>query len=272
MGVLLYLGVVVACALYALGAVAAFQKPFGVENQFGFDTQVEALGVLLLLALVAALGACKVVAAVGRDERCADLCCGYCAGDRYMRIAAHLFLGAVLLSILSFLVGIVIFAAGGALNGAASLDAADRETWGSVHSSYEKDAETGLTPSFFSLLALFFPSLTGITAGLNRSQSRDVGHSVPQGTLAAIATGSVVLLSTVWLFGASVSSDALKANKLAMAAAAWPHPVLVNAGILVIAVGAVLQCLARAARLLSAIAHEEVRGCLNSCAQRECCV
>ena len=33
----------------------------------------------------------------------------------------------------------------------------------------QENPDTGLTPTFWSLLALFFPSATGIMAGCNRS-------------------------------------------------------------------------------------------------------
>lgn len=58
MGVLLYVGWTMGCAMCVLGAVEAFQKAFGLEGQFGFDTQVEALGVLLIVATVATVGTC----------------------------------------------------------------------------------------------------------------------------------------------------------------------------------------------------------------------
>lgn len=233
-GVLFYTGTTVASTMYVLGAVEAFQKAFGFEDQFTFDMQVEALAVMLTLAIVVTVGI------------------------RYVNMAAGVFLGTVLLSILAYVVGMIIFVAGGSLNGANSLTNEDRVFGDNVGASYEKDPETGLTPTFFSLLALFYPSVTGIMAGTNRSALlRDAGRSIPRGTLGAIATTTAIYVGTVWLFGAFVSNETLKTNKLVVAAAAWPHPMLVNVGIIMSSIGAALQCLTGAPQLLSAIAHDK---------------
>jgi potassium/chloride transporter 4/5/6 len=51
------------------------------------------------------------------------------------------------------------------------------------------------TTSFTILLAIFFPSVTGIMAGSNRSGDlKDAQRSIPRGTIAAIATTSVVCI------------------------------------------------------------------------------
>lgn len=176
-------------------------------------------------------------------------------------MAAGVFLGTVLLSILAYVVGMVVFVAGGSLTGANSLTDADRVFGDNVGTSYEKDPETGLTPTFFSLLALFYPSVTGIMAGTNRSALlSNAGRSIPRGTLGAIGTTTAIYVGTVWLFGAFVSNETLKTNKLVVAAAAWPHPMLVNVGIIMSSIGAALQCLTGAPQLLSAIAHDKARG------------
>ena len=58
---------------------------------------------------------------------------------------------------------------------------------------------------FLVLLGIFFPSVTGIMAGSNRSGDlKDAQASIPTGTIAAIATTSIVYLSCTVLFGAAV--------------------------------------------------------------------
>jgi len=58
---------------------------------------------------------------------------------------------------------------------------------------------------FLVLLGIFFPSVTGIMAGSNRSGDlKDAQASIPIGTIAAIATTSIVYLSCTVLFGAAV--------------------------------------------------------------------
>ncbi|KAJ4934869.1 hypothetical protein JOQ06_007650, partial [Pogonophryne albipinna] len=63
--------------------------------------------------------------------------------------------------------------------------------------------------SFFTLLVgIYFPSVTGIMAGSNRSGDlRDAQKSIPIGTIAAITTTSIVYMSTVILFGGDKSWD-----------------------------------------------------------------
>eukprot|EP00795_Rhopilema_esculentum_P001802 gene1802-16289_t len=52
-----------------------------------------------------------------------------------------------------------------------------------------------ITSSFTILLAIFFPSVTGIMAGSNRSGNlKDAQKSIPMGTIAAIATTSFVCI------------------------------------------------------------------------------
>ena len=48
------------------------------------------------------------------------------------------------------------------------LGASDRVSMDNIGSNYQPDPDTGVDVSFFSLLALFYPSVTGIMAGSNR--------------------------------------------------------------------------------------------------------
>ena len=78
-----------------------------------------------------------------------------------------MFLFLTLASVGCIVLGLLLFATGtfsGDLN--QSTDGESFDNWGP---NYQENPDTGLTPTFFSLLALFFPSATGIMAGCNRS-------------------------------------------------------------------------------------------------------
>ena len=76
---------------------------------------------------------------------------------------------------------------------------------------FEPDEETNITPTFFSLLALFYPSVTGIMAGSNRSGVlANPGRDIPIGTIGAILTTLSIYLFVVWLMGSVLSNEYLK--------------------------------------------------------------
>lgn len=128
-----------------------------------------------------------------------------------------------------------------------------------------------ITTSFTFLVAIFFPSVTGIMAGSNRSGDlADAQKSIPVGTLAAQMTTSVVYISGVFLFGAAFDNLFLRdkfgesiSGGLGVAQLAWPHPLLVVLGSLLSTIGAGLQSLTGAPRLLQAIAKDGVIPVLN---------
>ncbi|KAM7159586.1 solute carrier family 12 member 6 isoform 3-T3 [Molossus nigricans] len=68
-----------------------------------------------------------------------------------------------------------------------------------------------ITTSFTLLVGIFFPSVTGIMAGSNRSGDlKDAQKSIPIGTVLAILTTSFVYLSNVVLFGACIEGVVLR--------------------------------------------------------------
>ncbi|XP_077598438.1 solute carrier family 12 member 6 isoform X2 [Stigmatopora nigra] len=120
--------------------------------------------------------------------------------------------------------------------------------------------------SFTLLVGIFFPSVTGIMAGSNRSGDlKDAQRSIPIGTILAILTTSLVYLSTVVLFGACIDGavlrdkfgDSVRGN-LVVGTLAWPSPWLIVAGSFFSTCGAGLQSLTGAPRLLQAIAKDNI--------------
>ncbi|GJM87142.1 hypothetical protein PR202_ga03068 [Eleusine coracana subsp. coracana] len=115
-----------------------------------------------------------------------------------------------------------------------------------------------------TLLGLFFPAVTGIMAGSNRSASlKDTQRSIPVGTLYATISTTVMYLISVFLFGALATREELLADRLLAATIAWPAPAVIYIGIILSTLGAALQSMTGAPRLLAAIANDDILPVLN---------
>uniref|UniRef100_A0AAY4CSU9 Solute carrier family 12 member 6 n=1 Tax=Denticeps clupeoides TaxID=299321 RepID=A0AAY4CSU9_9TELE len=123
-----------------------------------------------------------------------------------------------------------------------------------------------LTTSFTVLVGIFFPSVTGIMAGSNRSGDlKDAQRSIPIGTILAIFTTSIVYLSCAILFGACIEGvvlrdkfgDSVNGN-LVVGTLSWPTPWVILIGSFFSTCGAGLQSLTGAPRLLQAIAKDNI--------------
>ncbi|CDI97058.1 solute carrier family 12 [Echinococcus multilocularis] len=130
----------------------------------------------------------------------------------------------------------------------------------------QASAIADITTSFTILLAIFFPSVTGLMAGSNRSGDlANPQFSIPVGTLCAVMVTSFVYLSTTLFFPAVADGRVLRdkfgesmGGEMLVAALAWPHYWVIRIGTLLASIGAGLQCLTGAPRLLQAIAQDEV--------------
>lgn len=102
--------------------------------------------------------------------------------------------------------------------------------------------------------------------GSNRSGDlKDPSRSIPKGTIAAIITTSLVYFLSVIFLGATVEGPVLRdkfgnsiGGKLVLAQLSWPASYIVLIGALLSCVGAALQSLTGAPRLLQAIAQDEL--------------
>ncbi|XP_041946681.1 solute carrier family 12 member 5 isoform X1 [Alosa sapidissima] len=121
--------------------------------------------------------------------------------------------------------------------------------------------------SFFTLLVgIYFPSVTGIMAGSNRSGDlRDAQKSIPIGTILAITTTSIIYMSSVILFGACIDGTVLRdkfgeavRGNLVIGTLAWPSPWVIVFGSFFSTCGAGLQSLTGAPRLMQAIARDGI--------------
>ncbi|XP_057949130.1 cation-chloride cotransporter 1 isoform X6 [Malania oleifera] len=143
-----------------------------------------------------------------------------------------------------------------------------KENWSS---DYQITSDAGIPDpdgsiywNFNALVGLFFPAVTGIMAGSNRSASlKDTQRSIPIGTLAATLSTSALYLISVLLFGALATREKLLTDRLLTATVAWPFPAIIYAGIILSTLGAALQSLTGAPRLLAAIANDDILPVLN---------
>ncbi|XDA82745.1 hypothetical protein R6Z07F_012658 [Ovis aries] len=123
-----------------------------------------------------------------------------------------------------------------------------------------------MTSYFTLLVGIYFPSVTGIMAGSNRSGDlRDAQKSIPTGTILAIATTSAVYISSVVLFGACIEGVVLRDKfgeavngNLVVGTLAWPSPWVIVIGSFFSTCGAGLQSLTGAPRLLQAISRDGI--------------
>ncbi|XP_066480133.1 solute carrier family 12 member 7 isoform X4 [Tiliqua scincoides] len=125
---------------------------------------------------------------------------------------------------------------------------------------------TDIMTYFTMLVGIYFPSVTGIMAGSNRSGDlRDAQKSIPTGTILAISTTSFIYLSCIILFGACIEGVVLRdkfgdavTGTLVVATLAWPSPWVIVIGSFFSTCGAGLQSLTGAPRLLQAIARDGI--------------
>uniref|UniRef100_A0AAY4D316 Solute carrier family 12 member 5b n=1 Tax=Denticeps clupeoides TaxID=299321 RepID=A0AAY4D316_9TELE len=123
-----------------------------------------------------------------------------------------------------------------------------------------------ITTFFTLLVGIYFPSVTGIMAGSNRSGDlQDAQKSIPVGTILAILTTSTIYMTCVVLFGACVDGVVLRDKfgegvngNLVIGTLAWPSPWVIVIGSFFSTCGAGLQSLTGAPRLLQAIARDGI--------------
>jgi solute carrier family 12 (potassium/chloride transporter), member 4/6 len=225
-GLLFYLGTTLATTMYILGAVEAIQRSF----TFPFDARIVSLVLIFMVSFIISIGV------------------------RYVNMASNFFLLVVVLSIFSYILGASLFAMD-QFHGL--LKPQDRIFLDNLWPNYQPDPVTGITPNFWSLLAIFYPSVTGILAGSSRSSSlASPSKSIPVGTLGAIGFSTTIYVVTVWLFGLTIANPVLINDKFVIAAVAWPYERFVAVGVIFSSVGAALQTCAGAPRVLSAIAMD----------------
>ncbi|KAF5752707.1 cation-chloride cotransporter 1 [Tripterygium wilfordii] len=264
-GLCFFLGNAVAGSLYVLGAVETFLKavpaagifretitkvngtvtPEPIQSPSSHDLQIYGIVVTILLCFIV-FGGVKMINRV-----------------------APAFLIPVLLSLVCIFIGGFLAGTDKPSVGITGLNITSfKENWSP---DYQTTNNAGIPDpdgksywNFNALVGLFFPAVTGIMAGSNRSASlKDTQRSIPIGTLAATLTTTALYIISVFFFGALATREKLLTDRLLTATVAWPFPAVVYIGIILSTLGAALQSLTGAPRLLAAIANDDILPILN---------
>ncbi|MCB9597442.1 MAG: amino acid permease [Sandaracinaceae bacterium] len=132
--------------------------------------------------------------------------------------------------------------------------------------SPEVPAETALigppelaeAPSLFALFGVFFPAVTGFTAGVNMSGDlKDPKRSIPTGTMAAIGAGMVVYLGLAIFLAIRVRPEELRENRRVLEDLAVWGPA-VTAGIWGATLSSALGSILGAPRILQTISSDGI--------------
>uniref|UniRef100_A0A6N2M6P8 Cation chloride cotransporter n=1 Tax=Salix viminalis TaxID=40686 RepID=A0A6N2M6P8_SALVM len=264
-GLCFFLGNAVAGALYILGAVETFLKavpaagifketitkvngtdiPHPIQSTSSHDLQIYGIVVTIILCFIV-FGGVKMINRV-----------------------APAFLIPVLFSLFCIFIGIFLTKKDHPAVGITGLSLESfKENWSSdyqfTNNAGIPDPEGKVYWNFNALVGLFFPAVTGIMAGSNRSASlKDTQRSIPIGTLAATLTTTILYFVSVLFFGALATRDLLLTDRLLTATIAWPFPAIVYVGIILSTLGAALQSMTGAPRLLAAIANDDILPILN---------
>lgn len=215
-------------SMYCLGAAETFLHAINEYDNdlFPWGTQIVALSLVLLIS-ISMLG-------------------GY-SGER----SSAFILGVTVVAILSFTIGGIAFAAN-AYYGDLSSD--DRVTTDNIGIHTDRD-HTGIKPSFYFLLGLYYPCVGGIMGASTWTGSlKNPGKSIPQGTMGATMITLVVSVLIIFLFGYTVSNDEMLTNKQVLASLSWPISGLGYVCITCACAGAASQCLRGVIRNVGAIA------------------
>lgn len=268
-GLCFFLGNAVAGALYVLGAVETFLNAIPAAGIFR-DTQT--------FVMVNGTNVSQPVSVTSPNIHDLQvygivvtiiLCFIVFGGVKIINRVAPAFLVPVVFSLFCIFIGIFLARKNDPADGITGLSLDSfRDNWGSAYQTTNHagvpDPNGKIYWDFNALVGLFFPAVTGIMAGSNRSASlKDTQRSIPVGTLAATVSTSALYLVTVLFFGALATRDKLLTDRLLTATVAWPIPAITYLGIILSTLGAALQSLTGAPRLLAAIANDDILPVLN---------
>ncbi len=112
--------------------------------------------------------------------------------------------------------------------------------------------------AFATVFAVFFPAVTGFTAGVGMSGDlRDPKRAIPVGTIAAIGTGLVVYVWLTFVISERVSADVLSTDYNVLLRLSY-EPWLVTAGVFAATLSSAMGSMLGAPRTLQALAYDGI--------------
>ena len=113
-------------------------------------------------------------------------------------------------------------------------------------------------PTFSVLFGIFFPAVTGFTAGVAMSGDlKNPSKSIPRGTMLAILTGLIVYISLAFYLNASIDKEILSTNNNALIQFG-SIPMLVIAGVWGATLSSALGGILGGPRILQAMSLDNI--------------
>ncbi|KAG2385467.1 hypothetical protein C9374_003282 [Naegleria lovaniensis] len=242
-GIIYFIGFIFLLSLHSFGAatlvlttVHDFYPGFVIAdrdvNNLYWDVIILALGFLVLLFLFVLIG---------------------------IRVAVKvesIFIVAVGITILLFVIGCFVTVKPQYKIGTAS--------WATFTQNFHPEFDQNV--GFFSVMAVIFPTIVGLLAGLNRSGNlKNLSRNIPVGTMAALITTTFVYIAVFILMSFVGDRKMMKEHSSEyFALIAFPDfglsigTYIVKAGMLIAILGEGLQALIAAPRILQALANDNV--------------
>lgn len=218
-GITLFIGTAFSIALYIVGFVENFLSIEFISNFLGMQGSVNDTRIIGTIVIILLV----ILAYISTS----------------IAIKTQFFiLGAIALSLLSIFVGVFIHP--------------------DLHSASPSLHVAQNAPDLMVIFAIFFPAVTGFTAGVAMSGDlKSPKNSIPLGTLGAIGVGLIVYLVLAIVFGLFVDRDLLLNDTNFLMKIAWFSP-LVVAGIWGATLSSALGGILGAPRILQAMSIDRI--------------
>jgi len=218
-GITLFFGTALSIALYIVGFAENFLSIQVIQDFLGMEGTVNDIRIIGTIVIIILVLLAYISTSIAIKTQ-------------------FIILGAIALSLVSILVGVFI-----------------NPEWQSATPALMPNADS---PNLIVIFAVFFPAVTGFTAGVAMSGDlKSPKDSIPKGTLLAIAVGLVVYVSLAFLFAFYIDRDLLLSDTNFLQKIAWLSP-LVIAGIWGATLSSALGGILGGPRILQAMSADRV--------------